>query len=77
MNLLVGWKDKSNNICYVWKNKQTMYKLLKPILLRFLTTTGCKRLVVDLCRAFVKQTSNTVDDKLVDLLEQNLFPKLN
>ncbi len=54
-----------------------MYKLLKPILLRFLTTTGCKRLVIDLCRAFVTQTSNTLDDKLVDLLEQNLFPKLN
>jgi len=54
-----------------------MYKLLKPILLRFLTTTGCKRLVLDLCRAFVKQTSNTLDDKAVDLLEQQLFPKLN
>ena len=54
-----------------------MYKLLKPILLRFLSTTGCKRLVVDLCRVFVKQTSNTLDDRLVDLLEQNLFPKLN
>ena len=25
-----------------------MYKLLKPILLRFLSTTGCKRLIVDL-----------------------------
>jgi len=54
-----------------------MYKILKPIILRFLSTTGAKRLVVDLCRSFVKQTSNTVDDKLVDLLEQNLFPKLN
>jgi hypothetical protein len=59
------------------KEHNVMYKILKPILLRFLSTTGCKRLVVDLCRSFVKQTSNTVDDKLVDLLEQNLFPKLN
>ena len=39
--------------------------------------TIIKRLVIDLCRAFVKQTSNTLDDRLVDLLEQNLFPKLN
>jgi len=54
-----------------------MYKILKPILLRFLSTTGCKRLVIDLCRAFVKQTSNTLDDRAVDLLEQQLFPKLN
>tara|TARA_B100001989_G_C24525263_1_gene458283 strand:- start:865 stop:1053 length:189 start_codon:yes stop_codon:yes gene_type:complete len=59
------------------KQHNVMYKILKPILLRFLTTTAAKRLVVDLCRSFVKQTTNTVDDKLVDLLEQNLFPKLN
>ena len=54
-----------------------MYKILKPILLRFLSTTGCKRLIVDLLRSVCKQTSNTLDDKAVDLLEQQLFPKLN
>tara|TARA_B100000085_G_scaffold202578_1_gene186160 strand:+ start:3016 stop:3261 length:246 start_codon:yes stop_codon:yes gene_type:complete len=54
-----------------------MYKILKPILLRFLTSTGCKRLIVDLLRSICKQTTNTLDDKAVDLLEQQLFPKLN
>lgn len=54
-----------------------MLKILKPILLRFLTTTACKRLVVDLLRSICKQTSNTLDDKAVDMLEQQLFPKLN
>jgi len=54
-----------------------MLKILKPILLRFLTTTACKRLVVDLLRTICKQTSNTLDDRAVDLLEQKLFPKLN
>ena len=54
-----------------------MYKLLKPILLRFLSTTGCKRLIVDLLRSVCKQTSNTLDDRAVDMLEQQLFPKLN
>lgn len=54
-----------------------MYKVLKPILLRFLTTTACKRLVVDLLRSICKQTTNTLDDKAVDMLEQQLFPKLN
>ena len=58
-------------------NKQTMYKILKPILLRFLSTTGCKRLIVDLLRSICKQTSNTLDDRAVDLLEQQLFPKMN
>tara|TARA_R100001443_G_scaffold19664_1_gene31433 strand:+ start:209 stop:370 length:162 start_codon:yes stop_codon:yes gene_type:complete len=51
-----------------------MVKILKPILLRFLTTTTCKRLVVDLLRAICKQTSNNLDDRAVDLLEKQLFP---
>ena len=59
------------------KHNKAMYKILKPILLRFLTSTGCKRLIVDLLRSICKQTTNTLDDKAVDLLEQQLFPKLN
>jgi hydroxymethylpyrimidine/phosphomethylpyrimidine kinase len=54
-----------------------MYKILKPILLRFLSTTAVKRLVVDLLRVICKQTSNTLDDRAVDMLEQQLFPKMN
>jgi len=54
-----------------------MYKILKPILLRFLSTTGCKRLIIDLLRVVCKQTTNTLDNKAVDMLEQQLFPKLN
>ena len=54
-----------------------MVKILKPILIRFLTTTACKRLVVDLLRSICLQTTNTLDDKAVDMLEQQLFPKLN
>ena len=61
---------------FVMHNK-AMYKILKPILLRFLTSTGCKRLIVDLLRSICKQTTNTLDDKAVDMLEQQLFPKLN
>ena len=51
-----------------------MFKILKPILLTFLTTTAVKRLVVDLLRSICKQTTNTVDDKAVDLLEKQLCP---
>ncbi len=55
-----------------------MYKILKPILIRFLTTTACKRLIIEILRETIcKQTTNTLDDKAVDLLEQQLFPKLN
>ena len=59
------------------KQNKVMYKILKPILLRFLTSTGCKRLIVDLLRSICKQTTNMLDDKAVDMLEQQLFPKLN
>jgi len=51
-----------------------MLKLLKPILLRFFTTTAVKRLIVDLLRSIAKQTSNTLDDRAVDILEKQLFP---
>lgn len=51
-----------------------MFKILKPILLTFLTTTAVKRLVVDLLRSICKQTTNTLDDRAVDLLEKQLFP---
>ena len=54
-----------------------MLKILKPILLKFFTTTAVKRLIVDLLRAICKQTTNTLDDRAVDMLEQQLFPKLN
>ena len=59
------------------KQNKAMYKILKPILLRFLSTTGCKRLIIDTLRVVCKQTTNTLDDKAVDMLEQQLFPKLN
>ena len=51
-----------------------MYKNLKPILLTFLTTTVVKRLIVDLLKSIAKQTTNTLDDKAVEVLEQQLFP---
>jgi len=51
-----------------------MLKMLKPILLRFFTTTAVKRLVVDLLRAICNQTTNTLDDRAVDVLEKQLFP---
>ena len=51
-----------------------MYKILKPILLTFLTTTAVKRLIVDLLKTIAKQTTNTLDDRAVELLQKQLFP---
>ena len=51
-----------------------MYKILKPILMTFLTTTAVKKLIVDLLKSLAKQTTNTLDDKAVAMLEKQLFP---
>tara|TARA_B100000925_G_scaffold101141_1_gene74196 strand:+ start:45 stop:227 length:183 start_codon:yes stop_codon:yes gene_type:complete len=51
-----------------------MLKILRKILVKFLSTSACKQLVVDLLRVLCKQTSNNLDDKAVDYLEQQLFP---
>ena len=40
----------------------------------FFTTTAVKRLVVDLLRSICKQTTNTLDDRAVDILEKQLLP---
>jgi len=40
----------------------------------FLTTTAVKKLVVDLMKSLAKQTTNTLDDKAVEILEKQLFP---
>ena len=40
----------------------------------FLTTTAVKRLVVDFLKSIAKQTTNTLDDKAVEILEKQLFP---
>ena len=63
--------------CYVWKVTHIfniMLKILRPILMTFFTTTAVKRLVVDLLRSICKQTTNTLDDRAVDILEKQLFP---
>ena len=50
-----------------------MYKILKPILMTFLTTTAVKKLVIDLLKSIAQQTTNTLDDRAVAMLENNFF----
>ena len=53
-----------------------MVKILKPILLLFIKSKAMKRLIVDLLKAIAKQTTNTLDDKAVEILEKQLFPTI-
>ena len=52
----------------------TMLKILEPILFAFLRGSAIKKLALDIVRAMVKKTDNTVDDRLCDMLEKALFP---
>ena len=54
-----------------------MIVLIKPVLFAFIKSTAVKQLIVDLLEGLVSSTENTLDDKAVDMLEQQLFPKLN
>tara|TARA_B100000945_G_scaffold301446_1_gene284222 strand:+ start:2030 stop:2236 length:207 start_codon:yes stop_codon:yes gene_type:complete len=52
----------------------TMLKIIEPIIFAFLRGSALKKLALDIIRAMVKKTDNTVDDRLVDALEKALFP---
>ena len=51
-----------------------MVKILKPILLVFIKSKAMKRLIIDLLKALVKQTDNTIDDQAVAFIEARLYP---
>ena len=52
----------------------TMLKILEPVLFAFLRGSAIKKLALDIVRAMVIKTDNTVDDRLCDALEKALFP---
>ena len=51
-----------------------MLKIFKPILLVFIKSKAMKRLILDLLKAMVKQTDNTIDDQAVSFIEARLYP---
>ena len=54
--------------------RKIMLKIIEPIIFAFLRGKALKKLALDIIRAMVKKTDNTVDDRLVDALEKALFP---
>ncbi len=63
----VSYYKSSNTI-------KTMLKVIEPILFAFLRGKAIKKLALDIVRAMVKKSDNTVDDRLCDMLERALFP---
>ena len=51
-----------------------MITLIRPILFSFINSNKVKRLIVDLLKQLVQSTDNTVDDRIVQFVEDGLFP---
>tara|TARA_R100001510_G_C7452808_1_gene76888 strand:+ start:304 stop:492 length:189 start_codon:yes stop_codon:yes gene_type:complete len=58
------------------KTDKSMIRILKPLLLTFCKTNAVKKLILDLLKALVESTDNTVDDKIVAIIESKLWPDL-
>ena len=58
------------------KTNNSMIRILKPNLLTFCKTNAVKKLILDLLKALVKTTDNTIDDKIVEMIETKLWPSL-
>ena len=54
--------------------KKIMLKIIEPIIFAFLRGKAIKKLALDIVRAMVTKSDNSVDDRLCDMLEKALFP---
>ena len=70
----LGWELSKYNSTKISDKIINPSPIFPHFLTTFFTTTAVKRLVVDLLRTICKQTTNTLDDKAVDILEKQLFP---
>ena len=51
-----------------------MSKILKPVLVKLLSSTSWRKLVLLLLEEAVKLTDNDIDDEVVCLVKAKLFP---
>ena len=68
-SLTVGWPISRS--FFILK---IMLKIIEPIIFAFLRGSALKKLLLDIAKAMVKKSDNTVDDRLVEALERALFP---
>ena len=46
--------------------------ILRPIIFQFLLSDNVKKLVIELLEAYAKETDNTIDDNIVELVKKAL-----
>ena len=50
-----------------------MLAILRPILFAFIKSKAIKKLVLDILKSLAKQSSNKIDDQLVEIIEEKLL----
>ena len=73
-NLWRDWKRKHSVLRLCAVVDLEMILLLRPILFAFIKSDAVKRLLIDCLKKASESTENTVDDKVVEFVEANLFP---
>ena len=63
-----------SHISYVWKNKQIMSKFLISLFIKFGKSESLRKAALSLLKAMVAKTDNDVDDAIVKMIEEKLFP---
>ena len=51
-----------------------MLKIIEPIIFAFLRGSALKKLLLDIAKAMVKKSDNTIADRRDEVLEKALFP---
>ena len=56
------------------KHIRKMTALLKPLLLNFARSESLRKLCLEILRYCVDKTDNDIDDAIVKMIEEKLFP---
>ena len=59
---------------YVWKNKQIMSKFFINLFIRFGKSESLRKGVLFILRDLSAKSDNDVDDAIVKMIEEKLFP---
>ena len=66
---------KFSKYCYVWKvTHKTMSKFLIGMFIKFGKSESLRKAALSLLKAMVAKTDNDVDDAIVKMIEEKLFP---
>ena len=61
-------------MCYVWENTQIMSKFLIGLFIKFGRSESLRKAAISLLKDLSAKSDNDVDDAIVKMIEEKLFP---